>query len=290
MGISPEYLPAMKRRRSSDPQGDTAMHLGSAMDELMRHQPTLKTDAMKAIIQLLEQLNTMGYDENIIAFQPTDKVKPSKSYQKDTEAGNESVTNEDPLSDDEMEEEYRSLLIRRSDQKTKDDDSVVKSISTTKTYVPVVDYVLNVTKFLDNILSNNGTDDHCVEFVQLGGLVPLYKLLNIPNFPLEFPMMPACQSIAQVCKSVAVLAHENKVFKEGLHQLNNLIDELDSLYAAKNTSSSVLLNELAATACPHEALYDSKQTPLIHAISAVHAYINVFVFVCRGAQNDVRTM
>jgi E3 ubiquitin-protein ligase HUWE1 len=30
--ISPEYLPAMKRRRSSDPQGDTAMHLGSAMD------------------------------------------------------------------------------------------------------------------------------------------------------------------------------------------------------------------------------------------------------------------
>jgi len=28
------------------------MHLGSAMDELMRHQPTLKTDAMKAIIQV----------------------------------------------------------------------------------------------------------------------------------------------------------------------------------------------------------------------------------------------
>ena len=27
--------------------GDTAMHLGSAMDELMRHQPTLKADAME---------------------------------------------------------------------------------------------------------------------------------------------------------------------------------------------------------------------------------------------------
>ena len=32
--------------------GDTAMHLGTAMDELMRHQPTLKTDAMKAIIKV----------------------------------------------------------------------------------------------------------------------------------------------------------------------------------------------------------------------------------------------
>ena len=28
------------------------MHLGSAMDELMRHQPTLKTDAMEAIIKV----------------------------------------------------------------------------------------------------------------------------------------------------------------------------------------------------------------------------------------------
>ena len=57
---------------------------------------------------------------------------------------------------------------------------------------------------MDNILSNNGTDDHCVEFVRLGGLEPLYNLLNMANFPLEFPLMPACQSIAQVCKSIAV--------------------------------------------------------------------------------------
>lgn len=32
--------------------GDTASSLGTAMDELMRHQPTLKTDAMKAIIKV----------------------------------------------------------------------------------------------------------------------------------------------------------------------------------------------------------------------------------------------
>ena len=32
--------------------GETASNLGTAMDELMRHQPTLKTDAMKAIIKV----------------------------------------------------------------------------------------------------------------------------------------------------------------------------------------------------------------------------------------------
>ena len=81
-----------------------------------------------------------------------------------------------------------------------------------------------------------------------------------------------------------MLAQENKVFKEGLIQLNNLVDTLDSLYVAKNTNSSVLLCELAATDNPLEALYDSMQTPLVHAMSAIHAYVNVFVFICRGAQ------
>lgn len=50
--LSPVYLAAMRRRRSSDPMGDTASNLGNAMDELMRHQPSLKVDAMYAIIKV----------------------------------------------------------------------------------------------------------------------------------------------------------------------------------------------------------------------------------------------
>lgn len=50
--LSPDYLPAMRRRRSSDPMGDTASNLGNAMDELMRHQPSLKAQAMKAIVKV----------------------------------------------------------------------------------------------------------------------------------------------------------------------------------------------------------------------------------------------
>ena len=52
--LSADYLPAMRRRRSADPLGDTATNLGNAMDELMRHQPSLKQSATAATIQLLE--------------------------------------------------------------------------------------------------------------------------------------------------------------------------------------------------------------------------------------------
>jgi len=39
-------------RRYLSAVGETASNLGTAMDELMRHQPTLKTDAMTAIIKV----------------------------------------------------------------------------------------------------------------------------------------------------------------------------------------------------------------------------------------------
>lgn len=42
--------------------GDTASNLGNAMDELMRHQPTLRSATMKAIYGLLTELENMGSD------------------------------------------------------------------------------------------------------------------------------------------------------------------------------------------------------------------------------------
>lgn len=66
--LSPVYLQAMRRRRSSDPMGDTAANLGNAMDELMRHQPSLKTEATKAIIRLLEELVKLGTDDKYICW------------------------------------------------------------------------------------------------------------------------------------------------------------------------------------------------------------------------------
>ena len=138
--VSPEYLPAMKRRRSSDPQGDTAMHLGSAMDELMRHQPTLKTDAMKAIIKLLQLLSEMGTDNKIIAFHPTDTSKSTKMTSKESQetATTVSATPEEPLSDDEMEEEYQSLLIRKQDKK--DTEDLEPPVDQTKYAFTILDY------------------------------------------------------------------------------------------------------------------------------------------------------
>lgn len=88
--LSPDYLPAMKRRRSSDlpgnfsniddlhclpvmptlyVAGDTATSLGSAVDELMRHQPSLRSEAIGGIVSLLERLKNLGQDPDVVCHQ-----------------------------------------------------------------------------------------------------------------------------------------------------------------------------------------------------------------------------
>lgn len=83
--------------------------------------------------------------------------------------------------------------------------------SSEKEPVPLVDYIHNVMKFVDAILSNNSTDDHCREFVSQKGLVPLMGILGLPNLPIDFPTHQACQAVAAVSKSILNLAHEPQV-------------------------------------------------------------------------------
>lgn len=44
--------------------GDTAASLGNAMDELMRHQPTLKQPAMAAIVKVSQYLKLSSYSSH----------------------------------------------------------------------------------------------------------------------------------------------------------------------------------------------------------------------------------
>uniref|UniRef100_A0A8C5ZGX9 E3 ubiquitin-protein ligase HUWE1 n=1 Tax=Marmota marmota marmota TaxID=9994 RepID=A0A8C5ZGX9_MARMA len=126
--LSPDYLPAMRRRRSSDPLGDTASNLGSAVDELMRHQPTLKTDATTAIIKLLEEICNLGRDPKYIC------QKPSIQKADGTAAAPPPRSNhaaEEASSEDEEEEEVQAMQSFNSTQQneTEPNQSEIRSIS-----------------------------------------------------------------------------------------------------------------------------------------------------------------
>ncbi|KAK6177350.1 hypothetical protein SNE40_015469 [Patella caerulea] len=288
--LSPDYLPAMRRRRSSDQFGDTASNLGNAMDELMRHQPTLRTHATKAIIKLLEKVCEMGQDSKYICQKQQAKVEANISL---------SVRSPQPAdggsSDEEEEEEELASQASQTAAPKPNDTLLLESMQATETQekqaIPLMDYVLNVMRFVEAILSNNSTDDHCREFVSHSGLIPLLKVLGLPNLPIDYPASPACQAVATVCKAILTLSREPQVLRQGLLQLNEVLTSLEPLHKhLESPGGSVLLRELAGVSCSVDPTLSPQATPLLHALSAAHAYIMMFVHVCRLGQNDIRTI
>ncbi len=82
--------------------------------------------------------------------------------------------------------------------------------------VPLVDYVLNVMKFVDAILSNNSTDDHCREFVNQKGLGK-----NNKSFFPSIAWLRCCGYASCARMQRPSFGHENQRFRE--NQPNTLI-------------------------------------------------------------------
>lgn len=230
--LSPVYLSAMRRRRSADPLGDTATNLGNAMDELMRHQPSLKADSMAAIVKLLQELCLLGCDSRYVCCRAASKTDNSPSHSSSNsrqsgsggagggqsvgvgvgDTGGSAGAGGGSSSDEEEEDEEEASTSshpQREEQPSPSPSQQPGPQPATqqpreKTPIALVDYIHNVMKFVDAILSNNSTDDHCREFVAQKGLVPLLSILGLPNLPVDYPVAQAAQAVASVCKSILV--------------------------------------------------------------------------------------
>ncbi|KAJ0036810.1 hypothetical protein NQD34_005487 [Periophthalmus magnuspinnatus] len=251
--LSPDYLPAMRRRRSSDPLGDTASNLGSAVDELMRHQPTLKTDATTAIIKLLEEICNLGRAPEYICQKPsiqkadgTVAVPPARSSHAAEEASSEDEEEEEALhtfsQQGEPESNRQSVPLELYDAEVVGTEELIP--------IPLMDYILNVMKFVESILSNNTTDDHCQEFVNQKGLLPLVSILGLPNLPIDFPTSAACQAVAGVCKSILSEIRAISVNQWGSQLGLSVLNKLSQLYCSLVWESTVLLSLCTPNSLP----------------------------------------
>lgn len=81
------------------------------------------------------------------------------------------------------------------------------------------------------------------------------------------------------------MAHEPQVLKQGLLHLNEVLQSLEPLHRhLEPPGGSVLLRELANAMGVPDATSNPQATPLLHKMAAAHAYIMMFVHVCRTGQ------
>ncbi|KAJ6222788.1 hypothetical protein RDWZM_001333 [Blomia tropicalis] len=306
--LLPEYLQAMRRRRSES-IGDTATSLGNAMDELMRHQPSLKSETIKATVKLLEDICKLGSDAKYICSktksndanvgmvltETSERVIPTTSNISNDLSSSEEE--EDFLDDDTTTTTPPSNVTSEiaplpstSEENTNTSKQVIRLEQ--RQQIPLHDYIFNAMRFVDAILTNNSTDDHCREFLNNNGLKPLFDILKLPNLPPDFPTSPACYNVAGVFKSLLNLTHEKNIFIQCLGQLKEIIENLNSLFhSVKSFEGSVLLEDLIECLGSRKSFQSQYFiTPILQAMSAVHAYIIMFAHICRTGQGDIRAI
>lgn len=76
-----------------------------------------------------------------------------------------------------------------------------------------------------------------------------------------------------------------------LEQLASVVSQLEPLQSHwEKSHGSVLLRELANCKNIEAAFSNAKETPLLHAMSAVHGYVVMLVHVCRTGQSEIRNL
>lgn len=76
-----------------------------------------------------------------------------------------------------------------------------------------------------------------------------------------------------------------------LEQLAEVVDQLEPLQSHWDRSQgSVLLRELANCKNIESAFSNASETPLLHAMGAVHGYVVMLVHVCRTGQSEIRNL
>lgn len=79
--------------------------------------------------------------------------------------------------------------------------------------------------------------------------------------------------------------------KVSLEQLAAVVDQLEPLQSHwEQSQGSVLLRELANCKNIESAFSNASETPLLHAMSAVHGYVVMLVHICRTGQTEIRNL
>ncbi|XP_055349412.1 E3 ubiquitin-protein ligase HUWE1-like isoform X2 [Paramacrobiotus metropolitanus] len=287
--LMPDYLPAMRRRRTGESYGDTATGLGSAVDELMRHQPSLRAQAMQDIVKLLNDLCAIGRDPNFIAVGNGTLIQSINRVQR----ADQSIPGDSDSEDEDFEDSQQGTAGTFHTVPSglqMDTVATQESDMKEKTPVPLLDYIVHVTKFVEAVLTSNSTDDHCREFIRQDGLKPLMEIFRLPNLPLDFPYSNACHAAYTLVKSVVAYCRDHLVLEEAFTHMELVLKEIKACTKpVPEPGGSAMLNEWARTA-PNidDALKDPQRTPLLHRLCYMHSYVSMMAHICKLNQSDIR--
>ena len=221
---SPKYL--------SNFGQNTAVVLGSAMDELLRHQPDLKEKGILAVRTLLDQLHTVGNDESLKVKTDVDhslrrherRVKASiKAAEQATEAELISTVLASSIgagaaaasattgasaasSSSSAAAGDETAAQNEGDEKEKARATEKEAKEAAKEPSSLLEFVANSMRYVEVLLNNTSlaaSSQHADELAALGGMRSMLELHALPNLPLVFGHSTAAQTLNTAYRAFA---------------------------------------------------------------------------------------
>ncbi|KAF0392672.1 E3 ubiquitin-protein ligase HUWE1 [Gigaspora margarita] len=160
---------------------DVASVLGTSIDELMRHHPSLKQSIMNAIMTTLQRIIELGHSSSI----------------KDSTSTLHAGSDDDQVISSEILEDGSTDTKMTDSDNTKADESKIDE----KKENTVVAFIEIAARFLEGLFQ---TQNHCKEFLkQENGLNIILKFYALPVLPYEFGCSQASYSLSHLMRVIA---------------------------------------------------------------------------------------
>ncbi|KAF8906522.1 hypothetical protein CPB84DRAFT_1675694 [Gymnopilus junonius] len=201
---------------------ENAVIIGTAVDELIRHHPSLKTavfDALKSTLSKVEHLGS--------CFVPPADIKhwyqliPVATYN----PSDEDVTMHD-VDPGALEQSSGRIKVEVLEDEHEEEDTTSQSHDNT-----VVSYIDIIGRFLEGFFQH---PPHCRDFATTtDGLQQLGRLTSLPCLPYDFANSVASDSMVQVLRTMAEVAtsetllHLAQIVKESLNDTKFFWDPLE---------------------------------------------------------------
>lgn len=197
---------------------ENAVLMGTAIDELIRHHPTLKTPIFDAVKSALSKIEDLGN---------TFVVPKDKKEWYCLMLASQTMDKDDVIPMDVVESDVNSS---DAQEDTSDDDSLRSHDNNVVLYIDVL------CRFLEGLFQHT---QHCRDFIRnVEGLERIGRLTALPCLPYDYANSVASDSLVQVIRTMADVGPN-----EALHHLSKLVEDSlsdsQSFWAAPQSHSKL---------------------------------------------------
>lgn len=220
---------------------DNVTVFGASIDELTRHQPTMKQSVIEGLVEVLKQIQKAGNEFEAPPVEEISAYHLSKAEQSSL---------------DQLHSSKAERVIAFGDILA--DDSEVKKNEAVKDVNIVGQYVDVTARFLEIFFQSA---NHCKDFLKVDGLVHILNFYDLPCVSYNFGASTSADSIVHLIRYIAEIS-PTVVIQGLLGEVKKSIDETKDIWAHSQNESN-LIKLIAPLTDDDLQKYDSQFRQLI---------------------------